>query len=424
MSELIKLIKSAQRILGDAAKSLQIYSALRFVSLISIGVFLVKFGYSIDQINLFEEYMFIAGAFTFFLNTPINKSLISTTGAISQNKIFLIGAILSVCLGLLCFIYAYFLTNYNPYLLLALVISMPLANSFEYFYLVRRREYSILRYGVLLSILRVLIVGVGTYYAFSISTLLMLLIFLNVLTMVIVQWDLEIFSLQRLDSAVLYKFGPLLGVGLIGGMASYIDGFIVQSYFPNYDFSVFRFGAKEIPLLMILFTSLSSVLSYKIKQKEKDWSEYIKNRLALLIKRLFPLIGLLILLSPYLFTTVFSEQYRESSQFFNVYLLLILFRAFPTHHIILAYDKESWLLKVAILELLTNLIFSIILAYYFGILGIVYATLIAFAVELVLYLWYVRTKLNIHLSSYFPMKTYLISSFFVCLCFLLSRWII
>jgi len=132
------------------------------------------------------------------------------------------------------------------------------------------------------------------------------------------------YSSGRFDNLMFKAFAwfsvPLiLQFALSSGM-EYVDGIIVNQYFDSQSFPIFRYGSRELPITMILVVALSSaMIPLAVKDLESTLSE-IKERTKRLIHFLFPLSIILILISPYVYSLVYSEAYRASAQLFNIYI--------------------------------------------------------------------------------------------------------
>ena len=63
---------------------------------------------------------------------------------------------------------------------------------------------------------------------------------------------------KQLLGECLMLSAPLIASIFVSGSAEYIDGIIVKAKFDNVFFSIYRYGAKELPVLLIVANTLST----------------------------------------------------------------------------------------------------------------------------------------------------------------------
>ncbi len=63
---------------------------------------------------------------------------------------------------------------------------------------------------------------------------------------------------------------PLIISALLSGSAQYIDGAIVSSKFDATTFAIFRYGAKEFPLVILLANGLSNAMLSEFSTSAKN----------------------------------------------------------------------------------------------------------------------------------------------------------
>ena len=112
--------------------------------------------------------------------------------------------------------------------------------------------------------------------------------------------------------------------------------------------------------------------------------------------------------SSYLFGLVFDQTFVPASFIFDLYLLLVLIRVLFPRPILIAYRNFQPLLWISVGELILNLILSYLLFWVWGIAGLILASLIAHAFELVASIVVVYRKTGISPSEYIPVPQYAI----------------
>jgi O-antigen/teichoic acid export membrane protein len=159
------------------------------------------------------------------------------------------------------------------------------------------------------------------------------------------------------------------------------------------------------------------------KLLQPDGPQELKQRTTRLMHICYPIIAITMLISVPLFAFVFGGAFRESAWIFNVYLLLTLFQLIFPQTIITARGDTRWLWYISMIELGVNIMASLVLLHFFGLIGIAFGTLIAFCVEKVLMLWLVRRRYGLSLESIFSLKTWVIYAVLLLINYFLALWI-
>jgi O-antigen/teichoic acid export membrane protein len=137
----------------------------------------------------------------------------------------------------------------------------------------------------------------------------------------------------------------------------------------------------------------------------------------------YPIVAVFIFCSVPLFEFVFGIQYRDSALIFNIYLLLTLTQLIFPQAIMTARQDTKILWYVSIAELAVNILASILLMHSFGIVGIVWGTLIAYTFEKIVLLFFVQTRYQIKLSAIINIPVWIGYVFSLCSVFMLSKWV-
>lgn len=209
-------------------------------------------------------------------------------------------------------------------------------------------------------------------------------------------------------SKTLLKIGLPLGLAaLLSYSATYLDSYLVEEFFPE-DFANFRYGAKELPLVLLLANSLSIVQSGDIAEGLRDQSitealQRLKAGGKRLMHLLFPISALLLLTSDWLFKFVFGEAFAGAVPVFDIYLLLVIPRLLFPQSLLRGHRLTRLMGISAGIELAANILLSIVGLYFFGMVGIAGATVIAYLLEKAILIGYCKRKLNLNMGSYTPL---------------------
>jgi len=216
----------------------------------------------------------------------------------------------------------------------------------------------------------------------------------------------------KLDSTFIQTFlitaGPLMAATLLSGSAEYLDGFIVSKYFDEGTFAVYRYGAKEFPLVLLMANAFSNGMVPKVVQLGlKDAVETIKKESLKLMHFFFPVsIGFMVL-SDWAYPRLFNADFTESAAVFNVYLLLVVSRLVFPQTLLIGLKKTKTIMLIAGLELAVNFGLSILFVQQFGLVGIAFATIIASVLDKLVLILMLKKSEGISPTSYWPWKWHL-----------------
>ncbi len=214
---------------------------------------------------------------------------------------------------------------------------------------------------------------------------------------------------------------PLVMYAVSAGLARSFDAWLVAHRFDEASFAIFRYGAREFPLVMALAAGLSTIMIPKLRFVQA--LEELESRSTRLMHLCFPIVSVIMLLSPFLFAFFFGAAYRESALIFNIYLLVTLTQLLFPQSVMTARGDTRLLWYVSIAELLVNVVASIILLSYFGLAGIAWGTLIAFAFEKAVLMVLVRKRYGIQPGQLVNVPVWLIYLLVLSISFVASQWI-
>jgi len=426
----------------NTISAFQVFQLGRYSTLILIGIVFTKTSLSSSAIGEYETFVFISGAITFFWLNGLLKAMLPL--ASNENKTtnifsaFVLIQLLSIVAALLLFLFrpllSAFLLNGKEipeltFVLVFIVFGVP-ANLAEYFYLLKKRNTAIVVYGITSFSVQLLLVTLPPILGFGIEAAIKGLTLSAILRYI---WLWIIFISNRelnFSTAFLKKHvklgAPLVGATLLSGSAQFVDGFIVTSKFSEETFAIFRYGARELPLAILLANALSSAMlpNFANRKNLKAHLHKLKQNVTRLMHFLFPVTAALIIVSKPLFPIVFNADFAESATIFNIYLLLVISRLLMPQTILNGLQLTKPILTASFFELLINVTLSLVLVRYFGIEGIAFATFVAYLFEKIYLLVVVRRRLHILLSEYLQVNIYLIYSLSVLVVFIFAEMIL
>lgn len=424
--------------------ALQFFQLVRYGALILIGILLSKSQLGKTNIGHYETFLLIAGAFTFFWVNGFLKVMMPLSAEVGEEKkgILVFNSFLVLfSFSLLTAIASFFLNRpFSEYLLNGNEVPMPLilggyilfnspALMIEYIYLINNRPKSIMVYGMVIFGFQVLAVGLPPFLGFGLNTILLGLFFTTIIKFAWLLVVMKRYSKVHFDFSMLKEFvvlgAPLVLSTLLGSSASYIDGFIVTAKFSPDDFAIFQYGARELPLALLLSNSLSMAMLPRFAQKniESPLAEF-RSEVYRLHWLLFPISILLLLTSHWFFPIVFNAQFEASAIIFNISLLLVISRVLFPQTLLIAKRMNKVLVWASFFEICINVGFSLWLSNIFGIVGVAYGTLIAYFFEKIFLMVACKKILNISPVKYLPLKIYFFSTTLLILTFIFIEFIV
>ncbi len=424
----------------NTISAFQFNQMVRYATLLLTGIVLAKSSLTQAEIGSFETFTFLAGAVSFFWLNGLQKAMLPLAGNPKNNlsqifSAFVILQVLSIFAALLLFVmqplFSDWLLNGSRVpeigLLMAFIVFSVPANQVEYWYLIEKKNKESLVYSIVSFAVQFILVALPAILGWGIKPILTGLVVSVVLRYV---WMWIIFAssgkLQYSKPFVqeyLKLGGPLVLATLLSGSAQFVDGFIVTSHFDEQMFAVFRYGARELPLALLLANALNNALLPEFADKTRLAANLmqLKTSVLRLMHFLFPLSALLIVISYPVFPLIFNRGFAQSATVFNIYLLLVISRVVLPQTILNGLRITRPIMTAALFELIVNVSLSLLFVRYFGIAGVALGTFIAYLFEKFYLAVSVHKKLNISIYEYIPVKPFLLYSIALSVIFILTE---
>ncbi len=404
-------------------RALQVFQVMRFGAFFLTGILFAKLGLGAYTIGLYESLLFLGSLLSFFWLSGFTQSLLAHFRPAEKSSEFF-NAFL-VLLGCSVLVFVAFRLLVTPFSFLANnpeILAYYGSFSFymlligpvylvEYIFLLKEKPKSLVGYGVfsfgtqLAFITLPILMGYGLEEAIIGLTLSAGLRFLVLVGLLLKYAEF------RLNPDFLVSFirtaAPLIVGALFAGSAEYFDGLIVSHYFDEKAFAVFRYGAKEFPLVLLLASAFSNGMVPKVSQNLTVGLVEIRQGSVRMMHAFFPISIGLMLVSGWLYPQLFSAEFAQSAAVFNVYLLLVISRVVFPQTLLIGLRHAKAIMMVSIIELLLNISLSLLFVQWFGFVGVAYATVLAFAVEKLMLMGILYRKEGISPVSYWPWKEHL-----------------
>ncbi|MEI6817221.1 MAG: polysaccharide biosynthesis C-terminal domain-containing protein, partial [Bacteroidota bacterium] len=154
----------------------------------------------------------------------------------------------------------------------------------------------------------------------------------------------------------------------------------------------------------------------------KESLTQIKEKSTRLMHLLFPITIVLLMSSKWLYPVVFNAQFIDSATIFNVFLMLIISRLVFPQTILIGLRKTRIIMIAAFIEIIINVVSSLILLRYFGIIGVAMGTIVAYFSEKLILILYNYFFLKIKPADYFSIPILAIYSILLISCYFLVQY--
>ncbi len=409
----------------DPASALQWFFLMRQGSAILTGVLLVQFGLPVADVGAYEILQYIGFLFSVFWVTGLSQALLSyfpTLAAEQQRR--LIGSAYLVFTGVSTLLFVLLWVSEGITVpLLASRPTLPWYHLFlwwqlfnlpayliENIYLLHRKANAIFWFGVgsfglqLLAVLVPVAMGAGLVWSFYSLIALGVLKFVW-LSSVVWQHGQLVWE-QSLVRKWVHIAWPLALYSILGSILVSFSFWLVGYLYSDDEatFAIFRYGAREFPLVIALTNGLSAAMIPVLAKDLQAGLPELKARSLRLFHLLFPLSILLMLTSGYIFPLVFSETFAESALVFNAFLLITVTRVLFPRAVLMALQSNRIGLISSLTELVILIAASTLLAPWFGLTGIALGAALSNSMEKVILCTYLHRRFGIALSQYADLK--------------------
>jgi len=259
------------------------------------------------------------------------------------------------------------------------------------------------------------IVGVQYFQSLNMVFIFMLCSGWLIFLLYLYKFPIKIF-LGKLNTFVLKKLltsGTTIGLSAIAGILMIrTDGTLVSSMLTQKDYAIYRMGAIEIPLLILFFSSVSTVILPNIVKlyQQNNFTEIIrlKRKVSTSIAlAIFPSLIFILFFAKSFISFYLGKQYIESTSVFLIYNLAVFIRINDYKDILTASNNTKIILTIEIIALIINFALCYLLVIKLGIVGAALSTLIAITFKASTLLSLSLKKIQTNLFSFFDLKSLL-----------------
>ncbi|MCB0636763.1 MAG: polysaccharide biosynthesis C-terminal domain-containing protein [Lewinella sp.] len=409
-------------------RAMQLFQLFRQGGVILTAILLAQSGLPTAQLGQYEMLLFIGTLLSFAWLTGFLQSLLGLYPRLTkESQVQLKGqAWLTFCLlsavvagALLLFpdqiVRAFTQKGGIPFTILFaffLLLNWP-AYLQEHFYLLDDRPRAIFTYGFLSATAQLLLIAgppwLGWDFTWSFRGLCLLgLAKWSWLTVYVFQHSTIRWN-RRLWQAWWRPARPLVLYALLGILVQSFGPWFVGYYFAGDEaqFALYRYGSKELPLVMALAGAFSTALIPVVAADLTTGLEQLRRKMQSLLHLIFPLTIVLLLTSRWWFVWVFTEDFSASVPLFNTFLLTTIWHLWFVRTVLVALQDNRWQPLFVIAAGVAMVIFCILFTPRFGLVGIALGTVLAYGVEKVLLTIYLWRRHGLSPASYTPLGWFL-----------------
>lgn len=422
---------------------MQVFQLLRQGGFILGAILLPNLGVSQEVIGHFEQLLYIGYSLTFFWVAGLVQGMLSSYSdhsRVNQER-FLFNAYLlfTVIAGVLSLLMWRFpglvfalLTHgaelpYYELFVLYLLLNTP-TFLLENIFILRGTFKPIYYYGffsfvVYISALAVPVLWGNSFY-WVIVALTALALIKHIYLIALVARSRN----RQLDFVLLKRWVllamPLMAYAFLGGLMQTFDAWIINYWYDGSprQFAIYRYGARELPLVLALSTALASAMLPALRKDQEMALKSLKYKSLQLFHWLFPFSIVLMATSNYWYPLVFTRAFDESIIIFDTYLLIIVSRLIFSRTVLISLQDNKSVLYISVVELMVNILLSFVLIVPLGLSGVALATLLSFMLEKGMLCWYLWYRHGIGLRHYLAVKWWAFYTVLITLLFLLKSW--
>ncbi len=411
---------------------LAISSILKFFSQFVI-IILASRKLDLEQYGTYQSFWMYLNIFNVISLFGINNLSLSTSLSellfwIKKFKKILI--LSTLFLNLIFITLLFFSKNYfnstSVILILILLFFQNIAQVSEVFAIKKEKLFKVFFSNIIYTILFVIANVYSFYYVYSFNVLLVLIIIITVFKIpILFDKTKSIKFVNTNNNTNISKQWLYLGLNdVLGIFVKWIDKYIVLLLLPASQFAIYFNGTFEIPIFLLLLSAVGNISLVELSKNVNINVEVVKtifNKSSLILASIaFPSFFFLMFYCDKLFLLLLGYKYLLSIPIFKISLLIIPVRIVYSTVLLQVYNKSNLILKGSILDLITSIIFMLMLYPIMRINGLVLSFVIATYIQVGYYIWHTCKLLNINIYYLFNFPKLIIIFFtsFICIGFL------
>jgi O-antigen/teichoic acid export membrane protein len=201
---------------------------------------------------------------------------------------------------------------------------------------------------------------------------------------------------------------PLIAYATVATLVTTVDPWVVNYWYEGDPevFAIFRYGVRELPFLAALISGMTVVAIPHIGREASAGLPLLRDQSRKLYHLVFALALGLLLTSGWWWTLVFTKTFAPSLPLFRTYLLVVGCRLVFAMTVLTAFDITKRLYLWGALELIVNLVLSLLLVPRYGLQGVIWGTVIASYFHELCLVVYLRYRTGTDWREYADLRWY------------------
>ncbi|MBL7830433.1 MAG: polysaccharide biosynthesis C-terminal domain-containing protein [Saprospiraceae bacterium] len=418
----------------DSVKAFQLAGILRQLASLLTGIILAHSGFSVKEIGSYEYVLFFVTTASFFWVNGILQYFMARSNQSNEphpertvTQLLILLALVSVVVLNFLHFSAIAPLNIRVLWLVSLLLMFNVPSLFIEQILYRQNSI-VVQVSLSVGFLAIQII-------FLLSMLFFKLPFENVYNILLILALCKFIFLVTFTKAYIFNKGlfqkllkifktalPFIGYFIITGMASIVDGWIIKFRWHDEGmFAIYKYGARDLPLLGSLAIGLGSAILPMITSNLEYALQQIKTRSTKLMHVVYPIMIVMVAFSDKIFPFLLNSDFKETSLIFSVYAFIIGARFLYPQTILSGLGYNRFLFYNSIIELTINIMLSLVFSLYFGLAGIALGSVMAYFYEKISASLYLFKKQGIRLHEYTPLPIYLFYNSLLAVIFVISH---
>jgi len=288
----------------------------------------------------------------------------------------------------------------------------------EHLFIVEQKSNHVIYYNVLYTSARVSFL-IGAFLIFgSILAMFWALVILHFITSVYLIFYLKknySLSLKIRDwkrsyfkSQMKYIYPLALGA-IVNNIGKRADKFILSMYFAASDFAIYSIANLKIPIVNILFPSVSNVIVPQISKYHHDGNYIeVKNLWHKMINGLFtisaPFVVFFFVIAKPLIIFLYTEDYVEAVPIYRIILLTIFTLTLRGTAVLMAFGKTKFIFITQLTTMILNIAGAYVFINLFGILGAAFSLIFVAAIREFMLIFKTKRLLGLSFNNWLPWK--------------------
>lgn len=288
----------------------------------------------------------------------------------------------------------------------------------EHLFIVEQKSNYVIRYHVVFTLLRVsfliasFVVFKTIFAMFWALVVLQILMALFLLIYLLNNYKLNInlksWSKSYFGSQIKYVY-PLAMGDIVQKIGKRADKFILTMFFTASDFAIYSVANLKIPIVNILFPSVSNVIVPQI-------SKYRQEENYMEVKRLWHkmITGLTIITAPFivffaiiakpLITFLYTDQYVDAVDIYRIILLTIFTLTLRGTTILMAFGRTQFIFITQMITMVLNIGIGYMLIMNFGLLGAAVSIVVVATIREFILIYKSKRILKLSYAEWLPWR--------------------